>query len=40
MPKLLDSLCKDFKTKTPKLTEFILNGEVLTNLQLCFINQN
>jgi hypothetical protein len=32
----LDSLCKDYRVKTPKLTEFEYNGRVLTNKEMCF----
>ncbi len=32
----LDSLCSDYKVETPKMTEFVVNGRVLTNTQMCF----
>lgn len=32
----LDNLCKSFKVKTPKLTEFNYNGKILDNKTLCF----
>jgi hypothetical protein len=32
----LDSLCKSFKVKDAKLTEFVYEGKTLSNLNLCF----
>jgi hypothetical protein len=32
----LESLCKSFKVKQSKLTEFTLHGEILTNKNICF----
>ena len=32
----LDNLCKSYKVQNPKLTEFVINGETLTNKNLCF----
>jgi hypothetical protein len=36
MPNSLENLCKSFKVQTPKLTEFIHEGKVLSNKNLCF----
>ncbi len=36
----LDSLCKAFKVKQAKLTEFQYNGETLTNKNICFYKPN
>lgn len=32
----LQSLCDDYKVETPKMTEFVVGGKVLTNTQMCF----
>lgn len=36
MPKSLNELSTAFKVSTPKLTEFRLNGKILSNTELCF----
>jgi hypothetical protein len=32
----LEKLCGDYKIPTPKLTEFVVNGKILTNKEMCF----
>lgn len=32
----LDTLCKDYRVETAKLTKFIVNGKILTNTEMCF----
>ena len=36
----LDNLCKNYKVKNPKKTEFVLRGETLTSKNLCFYKPN
>jgi hypothetical protein len=36
MTNSLHSLCNAFKVQTPKLAEFEVNGEIMSNTKLCF----
>ena len=40
MPNSLENLCNNFKVEVHKLTDFELNGEKITNKNLCFYKPN